>query len=168
MSPYYQRIRSAIGSDLLLIPAVAAVIRDEHGRLLLQQKHDGSWSLPAGAIEPGETPEQAVAREVFEETGFHCTAGSLLRIHGGPEFRHTYANGDHVEYLILLYHCVCESSGGGPSDTEETQSLHWFSRQDFPGLGLPYDIDLLYSISHVVTTSAGVTPPLATSSQPPA
>ena len=144
MSPYYQRLRDAIGKELLLIPSVAAVIHDADGRLLLQQKHDGTWSLPAGAIEPGETPEQAIAREVLEETGLRCTGSEVIATLGGPQFRHTYANGDPVEYLIVLFKCTVGGETIPPPDTEETASLRWFTREEFPGLALPYDPDLLF------------------------
>ena len=53
-----------------MMPSVAGLIRNFRGELLLQKKSDGSWSLPAGAIEPSETPEQAIKREVLEETGY--------------------------------------------------------------------------------------------------
>ena len=57
MSPYFQQLRAKIGHDLLLLPSVAAVIRNSDGRLLLQEKASGEgWSLPAGAIEPAESP----------------------------------------------------------------------------------------------------------------
>ena len=57
MSPYFQQLRAKIGHDLLLLPSVAAVIRNSDGRLLLQEKaSDEGWSLPAGAIEPAESP----------------------------------------------------------------------------------------------------------------
>ena len=64
ISDYLKRIRAAIGHEMLLNPGVAAIIRDEAGRVLLQKRSDdGTWSLPAGAIDPGETPAQAVVRE---------------------------------------------------------------------------------------------------------
>ena len=144
MSPYYQRLRDAIGKELLLIPSVAAVIHNADGRLLLQQKHDGTWSLPAGAIEPGETPEQAIAREVLEETGLRCTGSEVIATLGGPQFRYTYANGDPVEYLIALFKCAVDDETIPPTDTEETASLRWFTREEFPGLALPYPIELLF------------------------
>ncbi|MFU8805204.1 MAG: NUDIX domain-containing protein [Bradymonadaceae bacterium] len=70
MSDYYKRLREKIGHDLLMMPSVAAVIHDDQGQVLLMRQRDGGeWSLPAGAIEPGETPARAVVREVAEETG---------------------------------------------------------------------------------------------------
>lgn len=128
-----------------MMPAVAAVIHDESGRLLLQEKHDGSWSLPAGAIEPGETPQQAVVREVQEETGLICRPADIIAVLGGSSFRHTYANGDQVEYVIILFCCHVEFTGAPPSDTEETRSLHYFSLEEMPPLLLPYDLDLLFA-----------------------
>jgi 8-oxo-dGTP pyrophosphatase MutT (NUDIX family) len=145
MSPYYQRLRTSVGTDLLIIPAVAAVIHDEAGRLLLQEKHDGSWSLPAGAIEPGERPEAAIEREVLEETGLRCVSSKVLSVLGGSEFRYTYSNGDFVEYVIILFHCVVSTHSDAYSDRDETRSIRYFSRNEFPGLELPYDINLLFS-----------------------
>jgi 8-oxo-dGTP diphosphatase len=58
------------------------VIRDGAGRLLLilrgHEPGKGLWSIPGGRIEPGETDEQAVVREVSEETGLAVTCGRLL------------------------------------------------------------------------------------------
>jgi 8-oxo-dGTP pyrophosphatase MutT (NUDIX family) len=143
MSPYYQQLRKAAGNDLLLIPSVAAIIRDQEGRLLLVEKHDGSWSLPAGAVEPGESPEEAVAREVREETGLRCLSTTLLTVLSGEAFRYTYPNGDRVEYMIAVYRCAAEGEPA-PLDTAETKSLRYFSRAEFPGLALPYDLALLF------------------------
>ena len=70
ISEYIKGLREKIGHDLVLNPGVAALIHDESGRVLLQRRsYDGLWSLPAGAVDPGESPAQAVVREVWEETG---------------------------------------------------------------------------------------------------
>jgi 8-oxo-dGTP diphosphatase len=59
---------------------VGAVVRDDAGRLLLIRRgHEpsrGLWSLPGGRVEPGETLEAAVVREVREETGLDVRAGA--------------------------------------------------------------------------------------------
>jgi 8-oxo-dGTP diphosphatase len=64
------------------VPCVGAVIRDETGRILLikrgHQPGKGLWSVPGGRIEPGESDEQAVVREVREETGLEVACGPLL------------------------------------------------------------------------------------------
>lgn len=56
-----------------VVPCVGAVVHDPAGRLLLIQRghdpHRNLWSLPGGRIEAGESPEEAVVREVREETG---------------------------------------------------------------------------------------------------
>jgi ADP-ribose pyrophosphatase YjhB (NUDIX family) len=58
------------------------VIKDGAGRLLLilrgHEPSIGLWSIPGGRIEPGETDERAVVREVLEETGLAVTCGRLL------------------------------------------------------------------------------------------
>jgi len=55
-----------------MIPCVGALIRDDAGRLLLVRRgrapSAGTWSLPGGRVEPGETTYAAVVREVLEET----------------------------------------------------------------------------------------------------
>jgi hypothetical protein len=54
MSSYRMQLRGLIGNRLLLLPSVAAIIRDHAGNLFLQEKaSDEGWSLPAGAIEHG-------------------------------------------------------------------------------------------------------------------
>src|SRR5216683_2365433 len=64
------------------IPCVGAVIKDRGGRLLLIRRgHEpgaGLWSLPGGRIEPGETDQQAVVREIREETGLIVVCDRLV------------------------------------------------------------------------------------------
>ena len=65
------------------VECAGAVVRDDAGRLLLvrrgREPAAGSWSLPGGRIEPGETAAEAAAREVLEETGLQVSVGELLR-----------------------------------------------------------------------------------------
>ena len=47
-------------------------------RVLLVRKPNGYWDLPGGRLEEGEAPEDALTREILEETGIHCQADTLL------------------------------------------------------------------------------------------
>lgn len=143
-SDYIKSLRSKVGSQLLLLPSVAAVISDSEGRLLLQEKSSGEgWSLPAGGIEPGETPPQAIVREVLEETGLEVIRSEVLAVFGGKEFRYTYPNGDEVEYLVVLFKCHTRGEPGGFTDSE-TASLKYTAYEEMPKLALPYPMELLF------------------------
>jgi len=138
-------LRASIGNRLLLLPSVAAVIHNRAGNLLLQEKASGEgWSLPAGAIEPGETPQEAVAREVMEETGLAVSAASILGVFGGRDFRYTYPNGHRVEYVITLFECHVLRNKGTWTDAE-TRSLRYFARDEMPSLALPYPKSALFA-----------------------
>ena len=142
---YILHLRSRIGHDLLLCPAVAALIPDGQGRILIQEKSGGEgWSLPAGLIEPGETPEHALVREVGEETGLVVRPVRIIGAFGGSEFRHTYPNGDVVEHTIVLYLCEVLGATNAPLDPE-TKSLQYFDRAGVAALGLPFPIGALFA-----------------------
>ncbi|MGD0245771.1 MAG: NUDIX domain-containing protein [Streptosporangiaceae bacterium] len=65
-----------------VIPCVGAIVTDERGRLLMIQRgHDpgaGLWSIPGGRIEPGETDERALVRELLEETNLQVEVGKIV------------------------------------------------------------------------------------------
>jgi 8-oxo-dGTP pyrophosphatase MutT (NUDIX family) len=145
MSPYFRQLRAKVGHDLLLLPGVAAVIRDGEGRLLLQERSSGEgWSLPAGAVEPGESPEQCLRREVLEETGFIVVPTRIIGVYGGEGFRHVYPNGDVVEFTVVVYRCaIIDEAPGGPNDPE-TKSLRWFARHELPKLSVDYPLEALF------------------------
>jgi ADP-ribose pyrophosphatase YjhB (NUDIX family) len=65
-----------------VVACVGAVVQDAAGRLLLIRRghapHAGLWSLPGGRVEAGETLEQAVRREMLEETGLLVRPGAVV------------------------------------------------------------------------------------------
>jgi 8-oxo-dGTP pyrophosphatase MutT (NUDIX family) len=137
ISEFYRAIRERVGTALLLIPAAAAVIRDAEGRILLQQQHDETWSLPAGAVEPGESPSAAVVREVAEETGLVVRAATILAVLGGEHCRVRYANRDEVEYVVTVFACTV-IGGALITSNDETKRLEYFAVSKMPKLNFPY------------------------------
>ncbi|EMJ6440316.1 MULTISPECIES: NUDIX hydrolase [Bacillus] len=137
MSLYYKKIREQLGCELILIPSIAAVIKNEQGKILFQYPGGEYWSLPAGAIEPGETPEEAVIREVWEETGLKVQVKKQKGVFGGERFRHIYPNCDQVEYIVVVFECEI-TSGKLKSIDGESLKLQYFSFSEKPPLALPY------------------------------
>ena len=130
----------------MAIPCVGAVIADSSGRLLLIRRANepgrGLWSLPGGRVEPGESDEQAVVREVAEETGLVVTAGALVgRIRIPTSDGQVYDVGDYA----------CTVVGGTLTAATDALDAAWLdprSVRTTPGL-----TDVL--------TGWGVLPPVA-------
>lgn len=131
VSPYIARLRAHIGHDLLLLPGVSAVVRNDDGQILLARRSDtGRWSLPAGVIDPGEQPADAIVREVLEETGVHV---EIERVGGVGTHPVVYPNGDRCEYLNVWFRC--RAVGGSPEGyDDESLEVGWFHPDDLPEL----------------------------------
>ncbi|MGH3365577.1 MAG: NUDIX hydrolase [Nocardioidaceae bacterium] len=75
-------LESALERGVERVRCVGALVRDDAGRLLVvlrgQEPSAGTWSLPGGRVEPGETDGHAVAREVQEETGLVVRPADLV------------------------------------------------------------------------------------------
>ena len=112
--------------------ATAAVVFDGQGRILLHRRTDnGRWALPGGAIEIGETADQAVVREVREETGYQVEVVRLVGVYSDP--RHTtitYPEGDTVSYVSVLFEC--KMTGGVRALSDESSAVDWFSPDLLP------------------------------------
>jgi 8-oxo-dGTP pyrophosphatase MutT (NUDIX family) len=132
ISPFVKALRERVGHDLLVLPSVSVLPRDDAGRLLLVRLVDtGNWATIGGAIEPDESPEEAARREAEEEAGVSVRLGPLLGVLGGPEYRVTYPNGDRTAYVVVVFDATVVS-GTPRGDGDETTDAAWFDLAALP------------------------------------
>ena len=109
---------------LLLVAACALVNRDQ--RLLIAQRPAGKplaglWEFPGGKIEPGESPEQTIVRELQEELAIITTASALTPL--------TFASHQYADFHLLMPLYVCREWRGTPSPME-AQQIAWVQISD--------------------------------------
>lgn len=130
---------------LLLVAACALV--DGDGRVLIAQRPEGKqlagmWEFPGGKVEPGETPEETVVRELREELGIETKVACLAPL--------TFASHAYESFNLLMPLFVCRRYWGIPQ-AQEGQALKWVrpnKLRDYPMPPadeplIPFLIDLL-------------------------
>ena len=123
------------------VPCVGAIVRDGAGRLLLVRRANppaqGTWSLPGGRVETGESDPDALRREVAEETGLEVTVGRLVGTveRSGPEGT-AYVINDHE----------CTVVGGELRAGDDASEVGWFT---------PAAVAQLDTAPHLVDSLAG-------------
>ncbi len=136
ISEYLAGLRERVGHDLVLLPAVAVLIWDGEGRLLMvREAQTNLWQTVGGAIDPDESPRDAALRETAEEVGVDIEIDAVRAVTGGPQFRLAYPNGDLVSYVSIVYdaHIV---SGTPQPDGEETLAAVWLNRAELETVAL--------------------------------
>ncbi|HTO92668.1 MAG TPA: (deoxy)nucleoside triphosphate pyrophosphohydrolase [Candidatus Sulfotelmatobacter sp.] len=133
---------NAPGSVVRHVRVAAAVVWRE-GHLLLTQRPPGGplglhWEFPGGKIEPGETVEQALLREIREELGVGATIDEVLQQH-----EHHYDHGLSVE----LWFVRCKLDGYEFVRSPEVHAIRWVKPADIDlGGVLAADRDFLRSL----------------------
>jgi 8-oxo-dGTP diphosphatase len=106
---------------------VQAVVRSEAGILLGLRRELRGWELPGGAVVPGESEEEALRREVIEETGLEVEAERLVGEYVRTGFR------GHVARVY-----VCRVTGGQLRPSREAPRVAWFDPAALPDAIFPW------------------------------
>src|SRR5688572_15830564 len=117
----------------------AAVIMDENKNILLVKSTYNRfhpWGLPGGGLEYGEHPEEAVIREVWEETGLRVCVEKLLLI-----------NTLRPDRVGMYY--LCRVTGGTFYPSDEVSEFAYFSLEDLPDVR-PLDQDMIKRLHGLV------------------
>ena len=119
------------GTDLFHVAAAALI--DADGRVLVQQRPPGKpmaglWEFPGGKIEPGETPEGALIRELAEELGIGVEAACLAP----AAFASEPLGEKHL--LLLLYVC---RKWSGTAEPRHAAALKWVRPVELHRLEMP-------------------------------
>lgn len=123
---------------ILLVAAVALI--DADGRVLLAQRPEGKslaglWEFPGGKVDPGETPELALIRELQEELGIDTWSSCLAPL--------TFASHTYDDFHLLMPLYACRRWEGIPQP-REGQKLAWVRAEDLANYEMPpADIPLI-------------------------
>ena len=116
---------------IVLVSAVALI--DADGRVLLAQRPPGKsmaglWEFPGGKVEPDETPELALIRELKEELGIDTWSSCLAPL--------TFASHSYDDFHLLMPLFACRRWQGIPSP-REGQTLAWVRPKDMRNYPMP-------------------------------
>jgi len=120
-------------SDIETMLVVAGALTDSRGRVLLAQRpfakeHGGLWEFPGGKVEPGESPESALVRELQEELGVLIDVADLRPFAFASEPR-------GKRHLVLLLYRTTRWEG--EPQAIEAAAIRWVMPSDFATLEMP-------------------------------
>jgi 8-oxo-dGTP diphosphatase len=110
---------------------VVAALIEQGGRILLSRRRPDQslpncWEFPGGKVEPGESPEAALLREIEEELGCTVAVGAIFEV-----VFHAYP---HFDLYMLVYRC--QITAGAPG-ARQVAAIDWFDPREIPSLQLP-------------------------------
>jgi 8-oxo-dGTP diphosphatase len=117
------------------IPGVGALIIDGNRILLVERGKEpltGYWSLPGGILEVGETLDQAIRREVLEETGLVIEPVCIVEIF--ERIMHDAEGKTEYHYVLVDY--LCRVTGGLLAAADDASRAEWFERESLASLKL--------------------------------
>ncbi|SJZ81089.1 NUDIX hydrolase [Anaerorhabdus furcosa] len=130
---YINELRKIVGHNEILSIGATIIVMKEN-KILLQLRSDiKTWGIPGGAIELGETLEEAATRELAEETGLICDEFELLNVFSGKEFFMEYPNGDKVWTVPVVFLAINVKGELNCVDGESLE-LEYFNLEELPNL----------------------------------
>ncbi len=114
---------------------VGAVLIHEDKVLLIKRGKEplrGRWVVPGGTVEVGETLEQALVREVREETGVVVRPVEVVLV-----FDRIEREGEAVRYHYVIVDYLCDYISGAPRAASDAEDVAFVAREDLPRYGLP-------------------------------
>lgn len=142
MTGYIQFLRNYVGHRPIQMVGAGVFVENERGELLMELRTDNHcWGTVGGAVELGETVEEAAKREMLEETGLIADQLELLGVFSGEDTHYTYPNGDEVYVIDVKF--VCRKYHG----TMKLQQSEVSELRYFPIDELPENINPLDKIS---------------------
>ncbi|MBD1222417.1 NUDIX hydrolase [Virgibacillus halodenitrificans] len=130
---YVEELRAIVGHRPLIFVGAVVILVDDKGRILLQQRKfpHGTWGLPGGLMELGESTEDVARREVSEETGLMVKDLNLINIYSGPDQFIKAENGDEF-YVVTVAYSSETYTGDLTMDATESIHLAFFHPNELP------------------------------------
>lgn len=146
---YIKHIRGFVGHECIILNFAGGTIFDKQNRILLQYRSDKKvWGFLGGAIELGESAEEAVIREVYEESGLRVSIKSFQGIY--TKYFDIYPNGDKAQTISHFF--VLKYEGGALNTSNpETLDLDFFDLSSTPNLLNQQHTDILEDLKHGAT-----------------
>ena len=111
------------------IVAAAGYVEDRNGNLLLVKTHHRGWDTPGGQVENGESVEDGLLREIFEESGITATVRCLVGVYSNVGEHLGYDGKTHIPTKVML-DFICDYVEGEPTPSEEISEVMWIPKKE--------------------------------------
>ncbi|MGE6752485.1 NUDIX hydrolase [Rossellomorea sp. NPDC071047] len=130
---YIEELREIVGTRPLILVGSVVIIFNEREEVLLQQRRfpNGSWGLPGGLMELGESTEETARREVKEETNLTLGKLNLLNVYSGADQYIKAENGDEF-YVVTTAYFTNDYIGEMEAEHSESIQLKFCNPEELP------------------------------------
>lgn len=145
---YIQELRALVGTRPIIMAGVSIIVLNEQNHILLQKRADThDWGVIGGALELGESLEEAAARELFEEAGLTSEDLTFKCILSGQDMYYRYPHGDEIYNLAAVFET--RQIRGEPTTIHDEEGL------DLQYFDLSQPIHNLNEMARTILTKSG-------------